>query len=83
MREWGCAGGQKARVQFSRVTAEQPHVLVLDEPTNHLDVETIESLYVPFTTLLHPRYMYECICSLFFAGPRSVAYILAIDGKSQ
>lgn len=30
------SGGQKARVQFARVCAPQPHVLVLDEPTNHL-----------------------------------------------
>ena len=30
------SGGQKARVQFARVCAPQPHILVLDEPTNHL-----------------------------------------------
>ena len=34
------SGGQKARIQFARVCAPCPHVLVLDEPTNHLDLES-------------------------------------------
>jgi ATPase subunit of ABC transporter with duplicated ATPase domains len=38
------SGGQKARIQFARVCATSPHVLVLDEPTNHLDLESIRSL---------------------------------------
>lgn len=38
------SGGQKARIQFARVCAPCPHVLVLDEPTNHLDLESIRSL---------------------------------------
>ncbi len=39
------SGGQKARVQFARVCAPQPHVLVLDEPTNHLGTKQLAFLY--------------------------------------
>lgn len=38
------SGGQKARVAFAVIAAENPHFLLLDEPTNHLDVESIEAL---------------------------------------
>lgn len=39
------SGGQKARVQFARVCAPQPHVLVLDEPTNHLGTQRLKLAY--------------------------------------
>ncbi len=38
------SGGEAARLVFSRLTIQQPNVLVLDEPTNHLDLESIEAL---------------------------------------
>jgi ATPase subunit of ABC transporter with duplicated ATPase domains len=38
------SGGEAARLMFSRLSIEQPNVLVLDEPTNHLDLESIEAL---------------------------------------
>jgi ATPase subunit of ABC transporter with duplicated ATPase domains len=38
------SGGEAARLVFSRISVEQPNVLVLDEPTNHLDLESIEAL---------------------------------------
>ncbi len=38
------SGGEAARLIFSRLSVEQPNVLVLDEPTNHLDLESIEAL---------------------------------------
>jgi ATPase subunit of ABC transporter with duplicated ATPase domains len=38
------SGGEAARLIFSRLTVEQPNVLILDEPTNHLDLEAIEAL---------------------------------------
>jgi ATPase subunit of ABC transporter with duplicated ATPase domains len=38
------SGGEAARLVFSRLSVEQPNVLVLDEPTNHLDLESIEAL---------------------------------------
>ncbi|MBK8028518.1 MAG: ABC-F family ATP-binding cassette domain-containing protein [Chloroflexi bacterium] len=33
------SGGQKKLVQFTRLAAEQPDVLLLDEPDNHLDLD--------------------------------------------
>ena len=64
------SGGQKARVQFARVCAPQPHVLVLDEPTNHLDLDMIawleQRLASMGTTLLmvtHDRYFLERVCN--------------------
>ena len=41
------SGGQKARVQFARVCAPQPHVLVLDEPTNHLGATRLAMISLP------------------------------------
>lgn len=38
------SGGEKARLNFALVSAEQPHILILDEPTNHLDMESRERL---------------------------------------
>ena len=38
------SGGEAARLVFTRLSLEQPNVLVLDEPTNHLDLESIEAL---------------------------------------
>eukprot|EP00096_Caligus_rogercresseyi_P001585 TRINITY_DN1262_c1_g1_i2.p1 TRINITY_DN1262_c1_g1~~TRINITY_DN1262_c1_g1_i2.p1 ORF type:complete len:701 (-),score=246.04 TRINITY_DN1262_c1_g1_i2:141-2243(-) len=38
------SGGQKSRVAFAVICAENPNFLILDEPTNHLDIETIDAL---------------------------------------
>ncbi|CAL4962814.1 unnamed protein product [Urochloa decumbens] len=38
------SGGQKARVVFTDIVMEHPHVLLLDEPTNHLDMQSIDAL---------------------------------------
>jgi len=38
------SGGQRMRVAFARMCAEEPHLLILDEPTNHLDIYAIEAL---------------------------------------
>lgn len=60
------SGGQRMRVAFARMCAEEPHLLVLDEPTNHLDIYSIEALSdalkefqgaVIFVT--HNRYLIE------------------------
>ncbi len=40
------SGGEATRLVFSRLSVEQPNVLVLDEPTNHLDLESIEALVI-------------------------------------
>jgi len=38
------SGGQKARVVFSSLSYQNPHILILDEPTNNLDLESIDAL---------------------------------------
>mmetsp|Transcript_14332 Transcript_14332/g.39034 ORF Transcript_14332/g.39034 Transcript_14332/m.39034 type:complete len:1959 (-) Transcript_14332:208-6084(-) len=38
------SGGQKARVAFSCLMLQKPHIIVLDEPTNHLDIESVAAL---------------------------------------
>merc|ERR1712232_1422873 len=38
------SGGQRMRVAFAHMGAEEPHILILDEPTNHLDIYTIDAL---------------------------------------
>ena len=38
------SGGQRARVLFTQVTWNHPHLIVLDEPTNHLDVGALRAL---------------------------------------
>jgi ATP-binding cassette, subfamily F, member 2 len=35
--------GLKARVVFSQLALESPHIILLDEPTNHLDIQVILS----------------------------------------
>jgi ATPase subunit of ABC transporter with duplicated ATPase domains len=60
------SGGQRMRVAFAKMCAEEPHLLVLDEPTNHLDLYAIEALSdalkdfqgsIVFVT--HNRYLIE------------------------
>jgi ATPase subunit of ABC transporter with duplicated ATPase domains len=38
------SGGERMRLCFCTVMADEPHVLVLDESSNHLDLETLDSL---------------------------------------
>jgi ATP-binding cassette subfamily F protein 3 len=38
------SGGEKARLAFSLMCLEAPHLIILDEPTNHLDIEMRASL---------------------------------------
>ncbi len=38
------SGGEVARLAFSKLSVEEPTLLVLDEPTNHLDLEGIHAL---------------------------------------
>jgi ATP-binding cassette subfamily F protein 3 len=38
------SGGQRARVSFTEVTWNHPHLIVLDEPTNHLDIGALRAL---------------------------------------
>jgi len=75
------SGGERRRLQLTRLLMGAPNVLVLDEPTNDFDVETLtalEDLLDGFAgTLLivsHDRYFLERVCDDFVAllGDESV-----------
>ena len=38
------SGGERARVQMTKLLMQRPNVLLLDEPTNHLDINACEAL---------------------------------------
>lgn len=38
------SGGEKARLLFSLMSHDAPHIMLLDEPTNHLDMDAREAL---------------------------------------
>ena len=68
------SGGERRRLQLTRLLMGAPNVLVLDEPTNDFDVETLaalEDLLDSFAgTLLvvsHDRYFLERVCDDFIA----------------
>jgi ATP-binding cassette subfamily F protein uup len=68
------SGGQRRKLQLTRLLMGGPNVLVLDEPTNDFDVETlaaVEDLLDTFAgTLLvisHDRYFLERVCDRFVA----------------
>ena len=68
------SGGERRRLQLTRLLMGAPNVLVLDEPTNDFDVETLsalEDLLDGFAgTLLvvsHDRYFLERVCDDFVA----------------
>ena len=63
------SGGERRRLQLTRLLMAEPNVLLLDEPTNDLDIETLTSLEDVLDgwagTLLvvsHDRYLLERIC---------------------
>lgn len=66
------SGGERRRLQLTRLLMDSPNVLLLDEPTNDFDVETLtalEDLLDSFGgTLLvisHDRYFLERVCDHF------------------
>ncbi len=66
------SGGERRRLQLTRLLMDSPNVLLLDEPTNDFDVETLtalEDLLDSFAgTLLvisHDRYFLERVCDTF------------------
>jgi ATP-binding cassette subfamily F protein uup len=68
------SGGERRRLQLTRLLMGAPNVLVLDEPTNDFDVETLtalEDLLDGFAGTLivvsHDRYFLERVCDDFVA----------------
>ncbi len=66
------SGGERRRLQLTRLLMDSPNVLLLDEPTNDFDVETLTSLEDLLDsfggTLLvisHDRYFLERVCDRF------------------
>ena len=67
------SGGEKRRLQLTRLLMTSPNVLLLDEPTNDFDVETLaalEDLLDSFAGVLivisHDRYFLERTCDRFY-----------------
>ncbi len=67
-----CSGGERRRLQLTRLLMSAPNVLILDEPTNDFDVETLaalEDLLDGFVGTLivisHDRYFLERVCDDF------------------
>ena len=66
------SGGERRRLQLTRLLMDSPNVLLLDEPTNDFDVETLtalEDLLDSFGGTLivisHDRYFLERVCDRF------------------
>jgi ABC transport system ATP-binding/permease protein len=74
------SGGERRRLQLTRILMGGPNVIFLDEPTNDFDVETLaalEDLLDGFAgtvlVISHDRYFLERVCDQL--------YMLAGDGK--
>jgi ATP-binding cassette subfamily F protein uup len=66
------SGGERRRLQLTRLLMESPNVLLLDEPTNDFDVETLTALedlldnYAgTLIVISHDRYFLERVCDRF------------------
>ena len=65
------SGGERRRLQLTRLLMEGPNVLFLDEPTNDFDVETLASLEDlldgfagTIVVVSHDRYFLERVCDI-------------------
>ncbi|MFT3899272.1 MAG: ABC-F family ATP-binding cassette domain-containing protein [Gordonia sp. (in: high G+C Gram-positive bacteria)] len=86
------SGGERRRLQLTRVLMAEPNVLLLDEPTNDLDIDTLQQVEDlldgwagTLVVISHDRYLIERICdstwALFGDGkltnlPRGIAQYL-------
>ena len=68
------SGGERRRLELTRILMSEPNVLVLDEPTNDFDVEILAALEdlldgFPGTLIIisHDRYFLERVCDNFVA----------------
>ncbi|GGC68348.1 ABC-F family ATP-binding cassette domain-containing protein [Hoyosella rhizosphaerae] len=77
-RQWtpvaDLSGGERRRLQLTRILMAEPNVLMLDEPTNDLDIDTLQQLEDlldswPGTLVVisHDRYLIERICDSVYA----------------
>lgn len=68
------SGGERRRLQLTRVLMSEPNVLLLDEPTNDLDIDTLQqvedildSWAGTLVVISHDRYLIERICDSTWA----------------
>ncbi|MBB3115762.1 ABC-F family ATP-binding cassette domain-containing protein [Corynebacterium bovis] len=68
------SGGERRRLQLTRVLMAEPNLLLLDEPTNDLDIDTLQELEDlldgwPGTLVVisHDRYLIERVCDSTWA----------------
>ena len=68
------SGGERRRLQLTRLLMSEPNVLLLDEPTNDLDIDTLQRLEDlldgwPGTLVVvsHDRYLIERACDTVVA----------------
>ncbi|QWF81963.1 ABC-F family ATP-binding cassette domain-containing protein [Amycolatopsis sp. CA-230715] len=77
-RQWtpveDLSGGERRRLQLTRILMAEPNVLLLDEPTNDLDIDTLQQLEDlldswPGTMVVvsHDRYLTERVCDTVVA----------------
>lgn len=84
------SGGERRRLELTRILMSEPNVLVLDEPTNDFDVETLAALEdlldgFPGTLLIisHDRYFLERVCDNFVAVMGDLAFTDLPGGIEQ
>ncbi|MFG1791949.1 ABC-F family ATP-binding cassette domain-containing protein [Nocardia sp. NPDC049149] len=68
------SGGERRRLQLTRILMAEPNVLLLDEPTNDLDIDTLQQLEDlldnwagTLVVISHDRYLIERICDTTWA----------------
>jgi ATP-binding cassette subfamily F protein uup len=77
-RQWtpvaDLSGGERRRLQLTRLLMAEPNVLLLDEPTNDLDIDTLQQLEDlldgwpgSLVVVSHDRYLVERICDTVVA----------------
>ena len=66
------SGGERRRLQLTRLLMNSPNVLLLDEPTNDFDIETLteledllDSYAGTILVISHDRYFLERVCDRF------------------
>ncbi|MGH3942348.1 MAG: ABC-F family ATP-binding cassette domain-containing protein [Pseudonocardiaceae bacterium] len=68
------SGGERRRLQLTRLLMAEPNVLLLDEPTNDLDIDTLAQLEDlldgwpgSLVVVSHDRYLVERVCDTVVA----------------